>query len=324
MNADAASLGDAGDAPLEPYDLGRVGTTPLGERRHLVDTARFGELADPAGTVGAFIDSLPDVLAARALRELAGHIARAHRDGHGVAVAMGGHVVKTGCGPLIVDLMRRGIVTSLHMAGSAAIHDWELAFAGRTSEDVGAGLLCGEYGTSEETGRAFAKASARAADEGCGLGRALGASIVEEEFAHRDVSLLGEAARLGLPCTVHVAIGTDTVHVHPAVDGATLGEASLLDFRLACTVVSRLNHGVWLNLGSAVVMPEVLLKCVTVAANTGAEVDDLTTANFDMLRHYRTRTNVVQRPAARGYDMAGHHEIMIPLLRMAVLGELSS
>ncbi len=312
----------AADGP-EPFDLGRVGTSPLAEHRHLVDVGMFGSLPDPSADVTGFLDALPDVLAARGFRELVGHVARAHRGGHGVALALGGHVVKTGCGPHVIDLLRRGVVTSLHMAGSTAIHDWEIAAVGRTSEDVAAGLGGGEYGTAEETGRAFADAAARAVGDGCGLGRALGRSIVDAGLPHADVSMLAAAADAGVPCTVHVAIGTDTVHIHPAVDGAALGEATLTDFRVACAVVEGLNHGCWINVGSAVILPEVFLKCVTVAANAGAVLDDLTTANFDMLRHYRPRLNVVQRPAARGYDIAGHHEIMVPLLRVAVLGELA-
>lgn len=305
-----------------PYDLGRVGTRPLAGRPHLVDVSLFGSPTPPGATVREFLATLPDVLGARDLRALAGHVARAHRDGRCVAVAMGGHVVKTGCSPHVLDLMRRGIVTSLHLAGSTAIHDWEIAAVGETSEDVAKGLGEGVYGMADETGRAFAAAAERGAREGIGLGRALGLGVLEAGLPHRGVSLLAEAARLGIPCTVHVAVGTDTVHMHPSVDGRALGEATLLDFRLACTVVSKLAHGVWLNLGSAVLLPEVFLKAVTVARNTGHAVEDLTTADLDMLPHYRPATNVVKRPPARGFSLTGHHEIMVPLLRMAVLGEL--
>lgn len=305
-----------------PFDLSRVGTRPLEGRPHLVDVGMFGAPTPVGATVRAFLDGLPDVLAARDLRALASHVARAHRGGHGVAVAMGGHVVKTGCAPFVLDLMRRGIVTSLHLAGSTAIHDFEIARAGQTSEDVAKGLGEGIYGMADETGRAFADASERGAREGVGLGRALGLGILAASDPHRGQSLLAEAARLGLPCTVHVAVGTDTVHMHPRVDGRDLGEATLLDFRLACTVVSKLAHGVWLNLGSAVLLPEVFLKAVTVARNTGHAVEDLTTGNFDMLPHYRPATNVVKRPPARGYSLTGHHEILLPLFRMAVLAEL--
>jgi hypothetical protein len=282
----------------------------------------LGRTTSPADSARDFLASLPDVLAVKDLRALAGHVARAHRGGHGVAVAIGGHVVKTGCAPYLLDLLERGIVTSLHMNGSTAIHDYELARAGGTSEDVAKGLPEGIYGTTHETGAAFSAASRRAVAEGIGLGRALGLAVLEGRFPHRDVSLLAACARLGVPCTVHIALGTDTVHVHPFADGGDAGAASHLDFRIACTVVSQLDHGVWLNVGSAVLLPEVFLKCVTVARNTGHPVEDLTTGNFDMLPHYRPATNVVKRPPARGYNVLGHHEILVPLFRLAVLAAL--
>jgi len=307
----------------EPFDLTRVGTRPLAGRPHLVGVSQFGTPTPAGATVREFLETLPDVLGARDLRALAGHVARAHRDGRGVAVAMGGHVVKTGCSPHVLDLVRRGVVTSLHLAGSTAIHDFEIAAAGETSEDVAKGLGEGIYGMADETGRAFAVAAERGAREGIGLGRALGLGILEGNLPHRGVSFLAEAALRGIPCTVHVAVGTDTVHMHPAVDGRAVGEATLVDFRLACTVVAKLAHGVWLNLGSAVLLPEVFLKAVTVARNTGHPVEDLTTADLDMLPHYRPATNVVKRPPARGFSITGHHEVMVPLLRMAILAEMA-
>lgn len=305
-----------------PMDLSAVGTRPLAGRGHLVHLAAQGAPTAPSDSVRAFLAGLPDVLAVRELKSLASHVAAAHRGGHGVAAAMGGHVVKTGCAPFVIDLIRRGVVTSVHMAGSTAIHDWEIAACGETSEDVAKGLGEGIYGMSDETGRAFAAASSRGARDGIGLGRALGLGILESKLPHASDSLLAECAMRGLPCTVHVAIGTDTVHMHPEAAGADCGAATHLDFRLACTVVSKLAHGVWLNLGSAVLLPEVFLKAVTVARNTGHPVEDLTTANLDMLPHYRPATNVVKRPPARGFNLTGHHEIMIPLLRAAVLAAI--
>lgn len=321
MNPPSPSEADGPDA--EPFDLASVGTRPLASIPHLVRAEQAGGLVETTDPVAAFLDALPDVLAVRDLRALAAHVARAHRAGAGVAVAMGGHVVKTGCAPQVIDLVRRGIVTSLHMAGSTAIHDHELAQVGATSEDVASGLVEGEYGMADETGSAFANAAERAAREGCGLGRALGLGILEGGYPYGDGSLLAEAARRGIPCTVHVAIGTDTVHVHPDCDGAAVGASTHQDFRIACSVVSRLEHGVWLNIGSAVILPEVFLKAVTVARNTGHLLADLTTANLDMLRHYRPLTNVVKRPSARGFNLLGHHEILLPLLRLAVLRELA-
>jgi hypothetical protein len=237
-------------------------------------------------------------------------------------MALGGHVVKTGCTPVILDLVRRGVVTSLHLAGSTAIHDYEIATFGETSEDVAEGLSEGQYGMADETGSAFAKASADAVRDGVGLGRALGLALLGGKAPHASVSLLAEAASLGIPCTVHVAIGTDTVHMHPAVDGAAVGEATHQDFRIACTVASKLAGGAWINVGSAVLLPEVFLKAITVARNTGSPVEDLTTANFDMLAHYRTTTNVVRRPGKRGFNLIGQHEVLLPVFRMAVLAEL--
>jgi hypothetical protein len=316
-------VSDAPRPPREqPFDLSKVGTRPLAGRPNLVDVSVLGRPTSPSDPARDFLAGLPDVLAVRDLRALASHVARASRGGHGVAVAMGGHVVKTGCAPYVLDLVRRGVVTSLHLAGSTAIHDFEIAAAGGTSEDVAKGLGEGIYGMSDETGRAFAAAAERGAREGIGLGRALGLGLLEAGAPHADVSFLAEAARRGLPCTVHVAVGTDTVHMHPAADGRDLGEATLLDFRLACTVVSQLAHGVWINVGSAVLLPEVFLKAVTVARNTGHAVEDLTTANFDMLPHYRPATNVVKRPPARGFNLIGHHEILLPLFRIAVLAEM--
>jgi hypothetical protein len=320
QNADGTTRGPRD----EPFDLRRVRTRPLAARRNLVRVAQFGKAVPPSASARDLYESLPDVLGARDLRALAQHAARAARGGHGVAMAMGGHVVKTGCSPVVLDLVRRGLVTSLHLAGSTAIHDWEIARIGETSEDVAGGLGEGEYGMSDETGAAFATAAARARDEGTGLGRALGLAIVEERFPHAHLSLLAEAASRGIPCTVHVAVGTDTVHMHPAADGAAIGEATHQDFRIACTVVSRLDHGVWINVGSAVLLPEVFLKAITVARNAGHPVEDLTTANLDMLQMYRPTTNVVRRPGKRGFNLIGQHEILLPLFRMAVLAEMGA
>jgi hypothetical protein len=321
-----ADTGDSGTRPPReaPFDLRKVKTRPIASRKTLVAVKHFGSAAAPGASVKDFLASLPDVLGARDLRALAGHVAKAHKGGHGVAVAVGGHVVKTGCSPVVIDLVRRGIITSLHLAGSTAIHDFEIAHAGATSEDVAEALGEGVYGMADETGVAFAEASARAQKEGIGLGRALGLAILDAKLPHAGLSLLAEAARAGIPCTVHVAIGTDTVHMHPDADGAAMGEATHQDFRIACTVAAKLDHGVWINVGSAVLLPEVFLKAVTVARNTGHPVEDLTTANFDMLSHYRPTTNVVRRPGKRGFNLLGQHEVLLPLFRMAVLAELGA
>jgi hypothetical protein len=215
--------------------------------------------------------------------------------------------------------MKRRIITGLALNGAGAIHDYEIALGGRTSEDVEAGLEDGSFGMAAETGEALAAAAERGVREGCGLGSALGWHIIEANCPYRDRSLLAVAAALGLPATVHVAIGADTVHMHPNAAGAAIGEASHIDFRIVCGVVARLDGGVWLNIGSAVVLPEVFLKAVTVARNLGAPLEGLMTANLDMIRHYRPQKNVVERPAATGLTLIGHHEIILPLLRMGIL-----
>jgi hypothetical protein len=312
------------DETLEPMDLSRLRTTPLASRQHLVGVEDFARLPGPDASFAEVLDSLPRILAGRTLRDLADAIVVARRAGREVVAACGGHVVKVGCGPVLVDLIARGLVTGLVLNGAAAIHDWEVATVGRTSEDVPAGLDAGSYGMAEETGAAFAAAAERGAREGIGLGAALAADLAEADPAHGGVSLLVAAHRFEVPVTVHVSIGNDTVHAHPAFDGAALGGATGIDFRRACSLVARCGQGVWLNVGSAVVLPELLLKAVAVARNLGNEVPDLTTANLDMLRHYRTGVNVLGRFAARGLEITGHHEITLPLLRMAILARLEA
>jgi hypothetical protein len=308
-----------GTEDAAPFDLRRVRTGPIRDRASLVRVEDFGKPTGPGASLDAFLDSLPPFLAGNDLRALATAVARARRRGRPVVAAMGGHVVKTGCSPFLLDLAERGLVTAFALAGSTAIHDYEIALCGRTSEDVAAGLQEGEYGNADETGTAFAAAAADGAERGVGLGRALGEAILAGRLPHADRSLLAGAARLGIPATVHLALGTDIVHMHPAADGAAMGEASFLDFRIACTVATRLGGGAWLNLGSAVVLPEVFLKAITVARNTGHPVEDLVTGSFDMFRMYRPLTNVVQRPPRKGYALLGHHELLIPLFHALVL-----
>jgi hypothetical protein len=308
-----------------PFDLTRFRTKPLAGRRHHVETDRFGSPLEVSATVAEFVASLPRFLGASALLDLADAIVAARSAKAPVVWGMGGHVVKVGLSPILLDLLRRGYAQAFAMNGAAAIHDAEIALHGATSEDVGAGLLEGDYGTSEETGALFAAAAAAAARAGTGLGTALGDALLSRRPPHRARSLLCGAREAGVPVTVHVAIGTDTVHMHPSCDGAALGAATHADFRRLASIVEGMDRGVYVNLGSAVVLPEVFLKAVAVVHNAlGAEGGDarrvrITTGNLDMLRHYRPRVNVVERPAEKGYDIAGHHEITVPLLRAAVL-----
>jgi hypothetical protein len=243
--------------------------------------------------------------------------------GRPVVAALGGHVVKTGCGPYLIDWAERGVLSGLALNGAAAIHDLELAIAGHTSEDVGPRLAAGTFGFARETSELFAEACRRAATSGCGLGDALGDAVVEHGGPGRDVSLLAAARRHDIPLTVHVAIGTDIVHMTPRLDGAALGTAAMEDFRKLCGLVANMSGGVWLNIGSAVVMPEVFLKAVAMARNLGRPLDGLTTANLDFDQKYRGLLNVLQRPGSEGVALTGHHELMIPLLHAAVTARLS-
>jgi hypothetical protein len=312
--------------PVPPFDLRRATARPLGGRAHRVERAAFARPVEPDATARDLLASLPDVLGARALLGLAGAIAAASGAGRTVLFGLGGHVVKVGCGPLLVDLMRRGFVHGFAMNGAAAIHDAEVALVGSTSEDVAAGLFDGTYGSADETGVLFADGARRAREEGIGFGTALGRLLLERRAPLADASLLAQAAAAGVPVTVHVAVGTDTVHMHPACRGEDLGAATHGDFLRLATLVERLDQGVYVNVGSAVVLPETFLKAVALVHNapaaSGARRERplrITTGNLDMLRHYRPRVNVLERPAEKGYDVAGHHEILVPLLRLAVL-----
>ena len=306
-----------------PLDLHALRYEPLDERPSKVTLAdqgcpRLGELwfAD-------WIDSLPRVLGADALRRLCDAIVRSSAAARPVVAAVGGHVVKTGCGIYLVDWINRGILTGLALNGSAAIHDLELAIAGKTSEDVGSRLMQGKFGFARETSDLFALACERAAVHSTGLGAALGDIILEFGGPGLDSSLLVAARRTNVPLSVHVAIGTDIVHMTPALDGAALGKAALDDFRSLCGVVAGMSGGVWLNIGSAVVMPEVFLKAVSIARNLGHSLDGMTTANLDFDQKYRGMLNVLERPGAQGIALTGHHEILIPLLHAAVLSRIA-
>jgi hypothetical protein len=310
---------------IKPLALQKIKTYPLTKRHSKVAIPAFGKPWPPGGRLSEFLEGLPDILAVRSLREVAEEIAKARLNGKAVVLGMGAHPTKVGLNPVLVDLMERGVITALAVNGAVIIHDFELAYMGHTSEEVDTEINTGRFGMAEDTGRLLNQAITRAAQKGLGLGEALGIWINEQRFPHRNISLLATAARLGLPATVHVAIGTDIIHMHPSVDGAALGEASLRDFRTFAAVVAGLDGGVYVNVGSAVIMPEVFLKAVALARNLGHHVNRITTVNMDFLPHYRPLTNVVRRPTqkgGKGHTLIGHHEIMIPLLAAAVLERL--
>jgi len=309
---------------MRPFDLNALRTYDLESRPSKVAVADLGTPVDPSTSIGDWLDTLPRQLAANELRKLRDHIVRAHRQNRTVAIAIGGHVVKTGCAPYLIDLIQRGVIKSVSMNGSAAIHDFELALAGKTSEDVTAQLHSGNFGMARQTADAFAAASEQGSRNDLGLGAALGRYIVELGCPHVDASLVAACYRAAIPCTVHVALGTDIVHMHPQVSGAALGAASMLDFRILCSVVSTLTGGVWLNIGSAVVMPEVFLKAVAVVRNFEHDLDGLVTANLDKESKYRTGMNVLRRPGSEGIEVIGHHELLIPLLHVSLTAKLAA
>lgn len=301
-------------------------TVPIGRRPNKV---RAEEFASPPGedrSFAAFLGALPDVLAARDFLALARDIAVAAGK-RGVVVMVGGHIVKTGLAPILIDFMRRGIITHLAMNGAAAIHDYEISRWGGTSEDVQAGLREGTFGMAEETGREMNEAFIRGQDERWGMGESLARALDGKALAHPELSLLKSADDLGVPLTVHAAIGAEIIHQHPAASGAAIGDTSHRDFRrFAASLPAVHDGGVVLNLGSAVILPEVFLKALTIARNLNdGRPTGFTAADLDMLRHYRPHMNVVQRPTVEGgtgYEITGHHELMVPLLAWSVLSML--
>ena len=312
-------------------DLAAVRTVPIARRPNKVRAEEFAS-PPPGGkrTFAAFLASLPDVLVARDFVRVIDAIAQAKQRDRAVVVMLGGHVVKTGLAPLLIDLMRRGIITHLAMNGSAAIHDYEIARFGGTSEDVAAGLRDGTFGMAEETGRGLNDAFTAGMREKLGMGESIAVALESiAELAHPELSVILGAHHLGLPVTVHAALGAEIIHQHPAANGAAIGDTSHRDFRrLAASLPSLHDGGVVLNLGSAVIMPEVFLKALTIARNLGAgKPTDFTTCDLDMQRHYRPRVNVVQRPTlegGNGYEITGHHELMVPLLAWGVVEKLES
>ncbi len=310
----------------EPLDFAGLRTIPIRERGGKVRTEDFARPYEKGAGLAGWLDALPHILAADSFRTTADAIWSAREKRKPVIWGLGGHVIKCGLAPVLIDLMRRGFATAFAMNGAASIHDFEVAIAGQTSEEVEAVLPDGRFGAAEETGREMNLAIAAGSSEAPGIGEALGRRL--EEIAdprYADRSLLLAAYRAATPVTVHVALGTDTPHTHPAADPAAIGRATHHDFRLFCRLVSELgNGGVYLNVGSAVVMPEVFLKAVAVARNLGCPLHNFTTVNLDFLEHYRPRVNVLERPHARsggrGIALTGHHEVMLPLLA-AVLVE---
>jgi hypothetical protein len=309
-------------------DLKGVRTVPIAGRASKV---RAEEFATPPGkdrSFATFLQSLPDILVARDFLRVADAVVAAARTKKGVIVMLGGHVVKTGLSRLLIDLMERGVITHLAMNGSTAIHDYEVTRFGSTSEDVAGGLRDGTFGMAEETGRGMNEAFVRGKQEALGMGESLAVALAaEKQLAHPELSILMAAHRLGIPATVHAALGAEIIHQHPATDGSAIGDTSHRDFRRLAASIERLDDGgVVLNVGSAVIMPEVFLKALTVARNVGkGKPQGFVTCDLDMQRHYRPRVNVVKRPtqdSGAGFEITGHHELMVPLLAWAIIDRL--
>jgi hypothetical protein len=309
-----------------PIDLQKVTTYPLQQRKSLVQCGDFGRPCAAGASFKGFMDSLPRILAGADLRAVIDAIVLACKNGRPVILAMGAHVIKCGLSPVIIHLMKHGIVSAIAMNGAGAIHDLEVALLGETSEDIADGLRDGTFGMASETGLLINEAINEADRCGMGLGESVVRKIIDMDAPFRQYSILAHAREAKIPATVHVAIGTDIVHMHPTANGAAMGAASFWDFRLLASVVADLGRGgVYLNVGSAVVLPEVFLKALTVARNLGHDVTDFTAVNLDMQQHYRPQQNVVKRPCiddSKGYLLTGHHELLIPLIAQAVVETL--
>lgn len=301
----------------------KVTTWPIATRSFKVSADDFAAPPAASGSFAGFWNGLPKILAAESLKKVAAAIHAARRRGKPVVVAFGAHVLKTGLGPVLVDLVERGFVTALATNGASGIHDFEIAFHGKTSEDVGPVLETGEFGMSRETGVGIFRALRAGRKNGVGYGRALGEGILRSRLPYRRLSLFAAAAKAGVPLTVHVALGTDTLVQHPGMDGALVGEMSIRDFKTIRKVIAELGDGgVWINAGSAVIMPEVFLKALSMARNLGHDVRNFTTVDLDMNRHYRPNENVLKRPVLSGgasYAITGHHELLLPLLAQALV-----
>ncbi len=304
------------------YDPSKLKQTSLFQRDSLVVAADFARPGAPIPGFGAFMDELPDILGGSDFKALVEALVQAKTGRQPVGIALGAHVIKVGCSPILIDLMQRKLIKHVAMTGAGAVHDYEVSLAGKTSEDVGDQLELGEFGMAKETTEGLNKAARKGHRLGIGFGRGLGETILQQKHPHADLSIAAEAVRLKIPVTVHAALGTDIVHMHPSCDGGSVGKASMRDFHTMAEFVARIGQGVWLNIGCAVLLPEVFLKAVSMALNLGFDLSGMTTAGLDMLRPYRVMENVVRRPPGNGLFLGGQHEFLLPLLRQAWLARL--
>ena len=311
----------------KPISLENVRTGRLSERHSKVSLAITGQAWDPGQSLQEFLQRLPSVLGAADLREVVRRICEAREQKRPVLLGMGAHPIKVGLNSIIIDLMERGVLSGVAMNGAGIIHDAEMALVGGTSEDVATALADGSFGMSHETADFLNRAIAQGRKADMGLGAAVGEALLQADIPHVEHSILAAGVRFSIPVTVHVALGTDVIHIHPSVDPAATGSATHLDFRIFAGLVASLEGGVYLNLGSAVLLPEIFLKAVSLVRNLGHKLENFTTVNMDFNRHYRPLVNVVERPTqagGRGFELVGHHEIMLPLLAAAVIESLDA
>lgn len=309
----------------KPISLKKVKTYFLKKRKSKVSINALATPFSKGDTFKDFITKLPDILAVNDFKSIVQAIIKARNNDKPVILGMGAHPIKVGLSTIIIDLMRKGIITALATNGACIIHDFEISFIGRTSEDVQVELQKGTFGMAKETGRYLNRAINNGLKRGYGIGRSIGEMIYKSNFKYKEISIFATAYEVDIPATVHVAIGTDIIHMHPDADGQTIGEGSFRDFKLFTSVVSDLEGGVYINLGSAVIMPEVFLKALTVARNLGYIVENITTVNMDFIQHYRPYENVLKRPTfpkGSSYALTGHHEIMFPILAAAIIEEM--
>lgn len=311
---------------LKPIDMSSVTTFPLNDRVNKVSVVDFAQITNLETDISSFFDSLPKILKGKDFLDLIDKIVTAYHRKKAVIVMMGGHVIKCGLSPLLISLAQKGIITCFVFNGASSIHDFEIGLIGETSEDVSEYIETGKFGMWEETGKLMNDAIRNAADTNIGMGESLGKQLIHLDAPYNEFSILAAGIHYNIPITVHVAIGTDIIHQHPSASGAAIGESSYTDFRLLTQLVTQLEDGgVILNLGSAVILPEVFLKALTIARNLGFSVSQFTAANFDMKQQYRPLENVVKRPTemgGKGYAFTGHHELMIPLLVQGILTQL--
>jgi len=310
-----------------PIDLSRLTTYPLRGRISKVSCVDFAKAWKKGARFKDFLSGLPNILAGRDIQKVISKIVTAYENKRRVILGIGAHVIKVGLNPIVVDLMERGIISAVAMNGAGIIHDLELAITGRTSEDVATSLKDGTFGMARETGAFLGDAIRKAGDMSIGLGEAVGQCIADENFPYRDQSILATGYRMGTPVTVHIAIGTDIIHLHPDFNPSAAGSASHRDFRIFASIIADLEGGVYLNVGSAVILPEVFLKAVTLVRNLGYRLENFTTVNMDFIRQYRPTVNVVDRPTAgggEGFNLIGHHEIMLPIIAAGIIEQIDT